>query len=301
MKKTTLATILTCLLLLSTVVGTQLVQLGKANPTILNQVLGTIPPDSSTEPPIISVFSPMNQTSYSATSITFSLNVSVGESTTASSKFIREIQYKVDWQTSNTTLYELNPTGDPYSTEKVITSFSKTLNLTGIPDGNHSLNVYAREKGAYYNYTDYGEGSVWTEYYYLFEINSSSSVFFTVDTSTPTISVLSLQDKTFYSSNVDLNFFVDEPASRCAYRLDGNGNVTVAGNTTLTGLSVGKHDLIVYVWDAAGHTGSSETITFTVAEPFPTTLVIGSIIAVVAVVGLGLLVYLKKRREEKRP
>ena len=240
MKKTALKIILVIMFLLSTVVGTQLVQLGKANPTILNQVLGTIPPDSNTKPPIISVFSPMNQTSHSATSITFSLNVSVGESTTASSKFIREIHYKVDWQTSNTTLYELNPTGDPYSTEKVITSFSKTLNLTGIPDGTHSLTVYANEKGAYYNYTDYGEGSVWTEYYYLFEINSSSSVFFTVDTTPPAISVLSLQDKTFYSSNVDLNFFVDEPASRCAYRLDGNGNVTVAGNSNFDGAVCGQ-------------------------------------------------------------
>jgi len=54
--------------------------------------------------------------------------------------------------------------------------------------------------------------------------------------------------------------------------------------------------------------GTSETIFFTTAEKpepeqdsFPTTLLIGSIIAVVAVVGVGLLVYLKKRRGIRNP
>jgi hypothetical protein len=40
--------------------------------------------------------------------------------------------------------------------------------------------------------------------------------------------------------------------------------------------------------------GSSETIVFNI-EPFPTTIVIASVITV-AVVGVGLLVYFKKRK-----
>jgi hypothetical protein len=292
------APLLILTLLITAAAGTTLVNLGKANPTIISDNLGTIPPDSETKPPVLSILTPENQTIHSTKTIFFTLNVSVGESPTASSKYIGEIHYKTDWQNSNTSIYEYNPTADPYSTEPVITQFSKTLNLTGMPDGNHRLTVYAEERGAYYDHTVY-DGNVWYQYYYLFEINGSSSVFFTVDTTSPTVSVLSLQDKVFYSSSVDLNFFVDEPTSRCAYGLDGNGNVTVAGNTTLTGLTVGKHDLKLYVWDAAGHTGSSETISFTVAEPFPTTLLIVSLIAVVAVVGLGLLVYLKKRHRLK--
>jgi hypothetical protein len=39
-------------------------------------------------------------------------------------------------------------------------------------------------------------------------------------------------------------------------------NVTIAGNTTLTGLSSSVHNLTVYAWDEAGNIGSSETITF---------------------------------------
>jgi hypothetical protein len=57
--------------------------------------------------------------------------------------------------------------------------------------------------------------------------------------------------------------------------------------------------------DATGDWSPAQTITIQessipeptpLPEPFPTTLVIGSAIAVVAVVGLGLLVYFKKRK-----
>jgi hypothetical protein len=47
----------------------------------------------------------------------------------------------------------------------------------------------------------------------------------------------------------------------------------------------------------AGNTGASETITFTITEPLPTTLGIVSVIVVAAVVGLGLLVHPKKRQK----
>jgi hypothetical protein len=53
--------------------------------------------------------------------------------------------------------------------------------------------------------------------------------------------------------------------------------------------------LTVYAKDEAGNVGASETILFTVNVPFPTTLVIASV-STVAVVGIGLLVYFKKRK-----
>ena len=68
--------------------------------------------------------------------------------------------------------------------------------------------------------------------------------------------------------------------------------MTIAGNSTITGLSSGEHSLIVYSTDEAGNIGVSEVIYFTV-EPFPTTLVIGAI-ATIAVVALGILAYFKK-------
>lgn len=88
---------------------------------------------------------------------------------------------------------------------------------------------------------------------------------------------------------------INEQGTKIEYNLDGQANVLVSGNTTLTGLAVGLHNLTVFAEDIDGNLGTSETIFFTIAEPFPTTLIIVAV-AVAAVVGLGLLFYLKKRK-----
>jgi hypothetical protein len=79
------------------------------------------------------------------------------------------------------------------------------------------------------------------------------------------------------------------------YSLDGRDNVTITGNTTLSGLSNGLHNVTVYARDEFENTGASETISFSIDVPFPATLVITSA-AAVAIVGLVLLVYFKKRK-----
>ncbi|MBN1358603.1 hypothetical protein JW988_07535, partial [Candidatus Bathyarchaeota archaeon] len=102
----------------------------------------------------------------------------------------------------------------------------------------------------------------------------------------PEISVLSPLTQTYNGSSVSLNFTVDRPVSWMSYSLDGADNVTVSGNLTLTGLSGGMHNVTVYANDTYGNMGASETIFFTI-EPFPTALVIASVITV-TVVGIGL-------------
>jgi hypothetical protein len=76
--------------------------------------------------------------------------------------------------------------------------------------------------------------------------------------------------------------------------------VTVAGNTTLAGLSAGVHNVTVYAWDTAGNMGTSPTVTFTIAkpEPFPTAQVAAVSGVSAAVACLGLLLYFKKRKKE---
>jgi hypothetical protein len=294
MNKKMLVTIaFTSILLMSPVAGIQFVNLARADATTFSDIsLGTISPDSNTKPPVVSVFAPENLTIIPTNVISLSINVSIGESSTAYSKYIDEVYYKTDWQINNTYIYESNPTKSAYSTEPI--QFSKMINLTGIPDGNHSLMVYAKERGAYYNHSDYSP-PVWYFYYYLFEINGSSTVFFTVDTTAPRITVLSLANKTYFTSDVPLNFTVNEVTTQIKYSLDGQENVTIAGNETLTNLPYGEHNIRIFAMDEAGNTGASETITFTVAVPFLTELVIASVITV-AVVGVGLLFYFKKRK-----
>jgi hypothetical protein len=161
MRRTALAFIFISVLLFSAVAGTQLVSLGKADPYFSFE---EVQPDTDTKPPIISIFSPINNTIYSPNNFALTFNVTVGESKTASEKVIFYVQYMADWQYNTTYFYtEGNPT-----------YFSYDMNLTGIPEGNHSILFYAIERGTY------TRNSGLT---YAFAINSSSTVFFTIDSS----------------------------------------------------------------------------------------------------------------------
>jgi hypothetical protein len=110
----------------------------------------------------------------------------------------------------------------------------------------------------------------------------------------PVVTVSSPKSKTYDTTDISLTFVVNEPASWFGYSLDGQDNVTIAGNTTLTGLGTGVHNLTVFAQDSAGVLGASETIQFTIVARFPTELVIAGI-AVAAVISVGFLLYLKRQ------
>jgi parallel beta-helix repeat protein len=116
-----------------------------------------------------------------------------------------------------------------------------------------------------------------------------------VDTAPPLISVSSPQNKVYNDSSVPLTFSTNEPASQMSYSLDGQDNVTIAGNTTLSGLPNGNHNVTIYATDKAGNV-ASETISFSVEVPFPVVPVTVASVATIAVMGVALLVYFRKRR-----
>ena len=122
------------------------------------------------------------------------------------------------------------------------------------------------------------------------------------DGTTPEFAVVSPTNKTYYTADaglnftdVALNFTVNELVFSVHYVLDGETAVEISGNTTIAGLAVGVHNITFFGFDASGNRGTSETVCFCVAtsEPFPTTLVIASVITVI--IGIGLTVYFKKR------
>ena len=116
----------------------------------------------------------------------------------------------------------------------------------------------------------------------------------------PTISIISLENMSYPLGNLSLTFTVSEPTSWLGYSLDGQENITVAGNTVLSGLFMGSHYLTVYANDTAGNTGISETICFRIETPFPTTLVVA--VAIIAIVfGFGLIVNLVTGKKEEKP
>jgi len=66
-----------------------------------------------------------------------------------------------------------------------------------------------------------------------------------------------------------LIFTVDELTSWIGYSVDGQANVTTLGNTTLSGLRDGTHNLVVYANDTVGNMGTSSTVYFMVDTVAP--------------------------------
>ena len=121
---------------------------------------------------------------------------------------------------------------------------------------------------------------------------------------------LTSPQNTIYKTPLTINYTVNKQVDTVTYSLDGASNKSVSDNITLTDdLPSGVYKITVYATDVFGNTGASETISFTVAEPFPT----GSLVAAIAVslvavvVAVGLVGYFKKKtgvnseREKKHP
>jgi hypothetical protein len=245
-------------------------------------------PTCTNNPPALTIVSPQNNSVYSSNNVTLKFNAHVEESKDASYTRLMQVYYKTDWEQNETYVYRNEGINIPYD-PNAITEFSCDVNLTGVRECQHHIMVHAVAWGAYID----------GFFVHMFSINGSSSVNFAVDVS-PSVSVLSPANKTYDVSDVPLNFTVSEPTSEVTYSLDGKDNVTLAGNTTLT-LSNGAHNVTVYARDDAGNAGASETINFNVEvpEPFPTPFPTASVatgITSAAVVGIGALIYLKKRR-----
>jgi hypothetical protein len=112
----------------------------------------------------------------------------------------------------------------------------------------------------------------------------------------PSIAVLSPENKTYDTSSIPLTFTMNDAVSQITYSLDGEEPIPIIGNTTLTGLANGDHNLKICGEDETGNFGASETIYFSVEVPFPTALVATASSASVALVSIGLVVYFKKRK-----
>jgi N-acetylneuraminic acid mutarotase len=125
------------------------------------------------------------------------------------------------------------------------------------------------------------------------------------DGTAPEITIASPENKTYYTADAGLNstdialdFTVDEPVFSVHFVLDGGTPVEISGNTTLSELAIGAHNVTVFGFDASGNMGTSETVFFAIAEPepFPTTFVAVASGVSMAVISIGLLVYFKKRK-----
>ena len=273
-------------LLITAAAGT-FVRLGTANPYLRDYVA----PDAHTKPPIISVYSPENNTLNR--NVNLSINVSLPQSTTAPFTFLHRVSYDADWLQNRTYLYVSMGLSDEIRSDNPPENqfFAYTGTLTGVPDGNHSLTLYA-EGGGWYPPQGIKQSG--------FFIDGTLTVSFAVDNTPPTIAVLSLENKTYYKSEVPLNFITNEAFSKISYSLDGQENVTIDGNATLSGLAERQHNLTLYATDLAGNIAASEKVFFSVGKPEPFPVVpAAAVSAMVAItVATGLVLYLRNRQKE---
>jgi hypothetical protein len=175
------------------------------NPHAYNPFTPSPPPDTTS--PVVTVSSPRNQT-YPATDI--SLKFTVDEP-------VLRLRYRIDGKTS-------------------VTISGNSVTLGVLPDGTHSIVVYATDLAG--------------------NVGSSRVMHFTVDSQRPGISLLSPQNKIYNTTDIPLTFTINEKALWTAYSVDEQKNVTISGNSTL-GIADGSHRLTVYARDASGNTGSS--------------------------------------------
>jgi hypothetical protein len=121
----------------------------------------------------------------------------------------------------------------------------------------------------------------------------------TTDNTAPEIKVFSPENKSYLGIDILLNVTVSEAGAWTRYKLDGENVTEITQNTTLTSLPYGSHNITVYATDSAGNTATSQTIQFTITketEPFPTLLAATVAAVSIAIIGISLLVYFKKRK-----
>ena len=138
-------------------------------------------------------------------------------------------------------------------------TFTGSIRLTTsppVPDGN--LSVAHRDLMiVFYMDADDGTGNALTVY------DTAA-----VDCLVPVITVAAPQNNTTYSSNsVDLNYSVNERTQWEGYSLDGQPIVIISGNTTLTNLTDGWHNVTVFAGDVAGNIGASDLVWFNITTP----------------------------------
>lgn len=279
MKRTALALILILALSVSTV-ALQFVSLASAN--FIGALI--LPNGPNTTPPTIVVHSPLQNESCNSMDLWLNFTVTKPKGFFGN---VTSVWYTVDGgESQDIKVHDrfVNDTGSIFLPIKEL-NFSSNLKLM---PGAHNIKVGLEAQSFYIDFVD-RQGWIFPSVLVHAE---SEIVNFTQALVTE---ITSPENRTYDTGIIPLNFTVNAVVSQITYSLDGEENATIAGNTTLTGLANGDHNITVYATDEAGNTVVSETMYFSVDVPFPTTMVIAPVGSVVFV-GAGLLFYFKKRK-----
>jgi hypothetical protein len=249
----------------ATILAAFFIDLALANP-----YQGPLSPETPDKnPPSIALQSPSNKT-YAVDTAAYSLTISKPSSWFNDDSVHGEIvsvSYILDGGWRYVTIADLSQNEGKLSSRLI----ELTGNVSGLSEGGHDLQLWVESVSYYYPPERASIGYGWwlmpPEEYRL--DTYSERVYFTIDTTPPTVSVFSPENAEYNTSDVQLNFVISELNASVSYSLDGQENATAFGNVTLTGLQSGEHNMTVYAYDEAGNVGASEIIIFSVAKPEP--------------------------------
>jgi N-acetylneuraminic acid mutarotase len=152
------------------------------------------------------------------------------------------------------------------------------IELVGIPQGDHSIVIYANDS--------------------LGNMGSSNTVYFSIDTIGPDITIITPKNQSYDSTNIQLSFITNENVTYLAYSLDCLEEVPILGNVTLLALSEGAHRLTVYATDEMGNV-AEKTVYFSVAL-FPTIAVVATVTLLTIVFAAGFLFFKRRKASNKK-
>jgi hypothetical protein len=174
----------------------------------------------------------------------------------------------------------------------VVQFYPYNFSITDIPFGEHIINFTARAGGDIILENTSARS---------YSLERTISIKFSVRAD-PIITFAPYQNVTFETSSVPLNFTVDHSVTEISYCLDGQEAIPISGNTTLTDLANGQHNVTVYATDEFGYTGVSDIVFFNVnvtkvdASELPVVPFIAVSAVVVVTAVAGVMVYFKKRK-----
>ncbi len=194
---------------------------------------------------------------------------------------------------------------------QTITSDTKRINFWDLQEGSNNVTVYAVNINGDVGKSDTVNFTV----VFLYNGNTPSPI-------TPVVSVTSPQSRLYTQNRISLVITIDNPiplfegvptypinpyglrviypnVTWVGFSLDGQSNQTLHGNTTLTGLTNGVHNITVYAKDIYGNEGASQTMFFstetTSADPFLIIILALAATSVVTVI-VCFSVYFHRRR-----
>ncbi len=287
--KTTRA--LTLMLLLLTIVVVTSVKTVIANPYLHQyKVEGTIPPPEGTKPPVVTILSPLNSTSYSTNNLLLNFNVTIERSNNVSLS-LKELYFVASWQGTKNyldldVLFRENHFSYP-------TNF--TVELNSIPEGPKWIDIFVIATS--YDYETHHEikdNLYYIQHYVAYESSNSARTDFIIDTTPPRVISYSIEN----NQNPKLVTIINEPISELQLSIDGKEPISYGWNQTLPTLPAGSHNASIQVKDLAGNTGNSQLVTFSInqKDTLPlTTLALIIVIVILVTSTVGILIHRKYR------